>query len=123
MSPDLKTLAIIREATRAMIDHASGHDRVSFQSERKSRSAVLFEIVIQGEGVKRLSLDLRNRHPTVPWAQIAGMRDRLVHSFDAIDFDIVWDVAHILAPSLLGELDGVIAQESKPYEHGFETPT
>jgi uncharacterized protein with HEPN domain len=114
MNLDLKTLVIIREATQAMIDHASGHDRPSFEAERKSRSAVLFEIVIQGEGVKRLSLDLRNRHPAVAWAQIAGMRDRLVHSFDLIDFDIVWNVAQIIAPGLLGSLDRIIAQESTP---------
>jgi uncharacterized protein with HEPN domain len=113
MSLDLKTLVTIREATKAMIDHASGHDRLSFEVERKSRSAVLFEIVIQGEGVKRLSLDLRDRHPSVAWTQIAGMRDRLVHSFDVIDFDIVWDVAQTIAPGLLVDLDRIIAEESK----------
>jgi uncharacterized protein with HEPN domain len=114
MNLDLKNLVIIRDATRALIDHGSGHDRMSFEADRKTRSAVLFEIVIQGEGVKRLSLGLRDRHPTVPWTQIAGMRDRIVHSFDAIDFDIVWGVARTIAPGLLVDLDQIIAQESNP---------
>ena len=55
MDLDLKNLAIIRDATGVLIDHGSGHDRMSFEADRKTRSAVLFEIVIQGEGVKRLS--------------------------------------------------------------------
>ena len=113
MGLDLKALVMIQEAAAAVIGHASGHDRRSFELERKSRSAVLFEIVIQGEGVKRLSLDVRKRHLSVPWAEIAGMRDRIVHSFDVIDFDIVWDVAQTIAPSLLVDLDRVIADESR----------
>ena len=79
MNLDLDTIRHIRYATRAMIDHASGHDRTSFEADRKTSSAVLFEIVVQGEGVKRLSPGFRDRHPEVPWSQIAGMRDRLVH--------------------------------------------
>jgi uncharacterized protein with HEPN domain len=114
MRPDLKSLVIIRDATRAMIDHAAGYDRTSFVVDRKTRSAVLCEIVLQGEAVKRLTPAFRDRHPTVPWAQIAGMRDRLVHSFDAIDFEIVWNVAQIIALGLLVELDRIIALESNP---------
>jgi uncharacterized protein with HEPN domain len=114
MNLDLDTLGHIRDATRAMMDHISGHDRTSFEADRKTRSAVLYEIVIQGEGVKRLSSDFRDRHPTVPWSQMAGMRDRIVHSFDEIDFDLAWNVARSVAPGLLADLDRSIAQESNP---------
>jgi uncharacterized protein with HEPN domain len=55
MSLDLKTLVIIREAITALIDHAAGLARVAFDADRKARSAVLFEIIIIGEGIKRLS--------------------------------------------------------------------
>ena len=104
MNPDLRTLAIIRGATRALIDHGVGHTRDSFASDRKTRSAILFEIVLLGEGTKRLSAEFRERHPEVPWSPIARMRDRLVHSFDSIDFDIVWDVVSVQAPKLLTTL-------------------
>jgi len=114
MNLDLKTLVIIRDATRALIDHAAGHTRASFEADRKTRSAILFEIVLQGEGVKRLSPEFRDRYPEVPWSQIAGMRDRLVHSFDSIRFDIVWDVAQVHAPGVLAALDQIIAKEPLP---------
>ena len=114
MSLDLKTLVIIRDAARALIDHAAGHARDSFEADRKTRSAVLFEIILIGEGIKRLSPDLLGRYPEVPWSAVVGMRNRLAHSFDAISFDIVWDVVQAHAPALLGDLDRIIAQETNP---------
>ena len=114
MNLDLKTLAVIREATRALIDHGAGHSRESFERDRKSRSAILFEIVVLGEGAKRLSPAFRERHPEVPWSQIAGMRDRVVHSFDTTNFDIVWTVVRVHAPEVLTALEEIIAKESNP---------
>ena len=49
MNLDVKTLVIIREATSALIDHAAGRARVAFEADRKTRSAVLFEIIIIGD--------------------------------------------------------------------------
>ncbi|HKM52686.1 MAG TPA: HepT-like ribonuclease domain-containing protein [Isosphaeraceae bacterium] len=114
MSPDLKTLVILRDAARALIDHAAGHTRDSFEADRKTRSAVLFEIILMGEAIKRLSPDLLARYPEVPWSQVVRMRDRLAHSFDTIRFDIVWDVIQVHASALLGDLDRILAQEANP---------
>jgi len=114
MNLDLKTLVIIRDATRALIDHGSGHTRESFETDRKSRSAILFEIVLLGEGAKRFSPEFRARYPDVPWSQIAAMRDRLVHSFDTINFDIVWEVVNVHAPGVLTRLEEIIAKELRP---------
>ena len=114
MSPDLKILVIMREATRALMSHALGQTRESFEADRKTRSAILFEIVLQGEGAKRLTAGFRDGHPEVPWSQIAGMRDRIVHSFDAINLDIARDVVKIHAPAVLASLDQIIAEEPPP---------
>jgi uncharacterized protein with HEPN domain len=114
MSFDLKTLVIIRDAARALIDHAAGLSRTSFEADRKTRSAVLFEIILIGEGIKRLSPDPLGRYPKVAWSEAVGMRDRVAHSFDAIRFDIVWDVVKVHAPTLLSDLDQIIAQETNP---------
>jgi len=58
--------------------------------------------------------DLLGRYPKVPWSEVVGMRDRVAHSFDAIRFDIVWEVVEVHAPALLGDLDRIIAQETSP---------
>jgi uncharacterized protein with HEPN domain len=111
MNPDLDFLNAIREAAMAVTQHVSGHDRISFEADRKTRSAVLYEIVVMGEGVKRLSPEFRANHPNVSWKQIAGMRDRVVHSFDEVDVGVVWNVTTLHAPSLVVTIDSIKALE------------
>jgi uncharacterized protein with HEPN domain len=57
---------VIRDAAGALIDHASGIDRSAFDPDRKTRSAVLFEIIVIGAGVNRPSPDLLGRYPEIP---------------------------------------------------------
>ena len=113
MNPDLDFLNVIRQAALAAVAHVGDQERLSFEADRKSLSAVLYEIVVIGEGVKRLSPEFRSEHPEVPWKQIAGMRDRVVHSFDEVDLDLVWKVIKVHVPSLISDLDRIKALESK----------
>jgi uncharacterized protein with HEPN domain len=113
MNPNLDFLDVIRQAAVAVVAHVGDLERLSFEADRKSLSAVLYEIVVIGEGVKRLSPEFRSEHPEVPWKQIAGMRDRVVHSFDEVDLDLVWKVIKVHVPSLISDLDRIKAQESK----------
>ena len=112
MNPDLDFLKVIRKAAAALVEHVSGYDQNAFESERKTQSAVLYEIVVIGEGVKRLSPEFRASHPEIPWRQIAGMRDRVVHSFDEVDLRLAWNVSQIHAPSLIVALGQIDSKES-----------
>ena len=58
-------------------------------------------IEIVGEGVKRLPMDLRSRHPSVPWKEIAGTRDHLSHGYDDVDYQVLWDAVQKDVPVLL----------------------
>jgi uncharacterized protein with HEPN domain len=113
MNPDLDLLNVIRRAAQAIAEHVGDYDRITFEADRKSLSAVLYEIVVVGEGVKRLSAEFRLAHPQVPWKRVTGMRDRVVHSFDEVDSDLVWIVINVHAPGLITAVDDIKAQESK----------
>jgi uncharacterized protein with HEPN domain len=55
-----------------------------------SRTYGRSQLTIIGEAVKRLSRPFRDQHPILPWSAIAGMRDRLIHGYDAVDVDEIW---------------------------------
>jgi uncharacterized protein with HEPN domain len=112
MNPDLDLLRVIKKAAEALVEHVRGYDQITFEAERKTQSAVLYEIVVVGEGVKRLSAEFRASHPEIPWKQIAGMRDRVVHLFDEVDLGLAWNVAQVHAPVLIVSLDRIAAEES-----------
>lgn len=75
------------------------------------QSAVLHQIVIMGEATKRLSGDFRANHPTIPWKDIAGMRDVLIHSYDSVDLGAVWRVTQKDLPVVLAQIESLLSDE------------
>jgi len=79
-----------------------------FEKDIKTQSAVLYQIAILGEAVKRLSSEFRSQYPNVPWSQIAGMRDKLVHDYDGTDFERIWGVLNSDIPELLKAVETIL---------------
>lgn len=71
--------------------------------------ARLLEIV--GEAASRVSKDRQSRHPEVPWGQIIGLRNRLIHGYDTIDPDITWQILVNSVPMLIESLQEILATE------------
>lgn len=70
-------------------------------------------IEIIGEAVKNLPSDFRKQHPGVDWKSIAGMRDRLIHGYFGVDYEIVWDVVKNEAPRLKEEIIRLLQASEK----------
>lgn len=66
----------------------------------------LVEVV--GEAAARVSRPGQERHALIPWAQIVGLRNRLVHGYDAVDLDILWDIVQQDLPPLIGALQEIV---------------
>jgi uncharacterized protein with HEPN domain len=98
-------------AARDIQEFAAGITRDEFANDTLVQSAVVFKIIVLGEAAKRLSDEFRLQHPQINWKQVAGMRDRCVHGYDDIDFDIVWQVITDDAPKLEQFLKGIIPQQ------------
>ena len=75
------------------------------EDDLKTQSAVLHQLMLFGEGVKRLSDEFRDEHPEIPWRLIAGMRDRLIHSYDEVDLDQVWKTVGEDLPALIASIE------------------
>jgi uncharacterized protein with HEPN domain len=101
---DPATILDIRRAAQLVLEFKADLAREDFLKDLKTQSAVLHQLLVIGEAVKRLSTEYRAEHPTVPWALIAGMRDKLIHGYDAVDLHEVWKTASDDMPKLLAEL-------------------
>lgn len=73
------------------------------------RRALVRSIEVIGEAAKQVPPDFRARYPQVEWKLMAGMRDRLIHGYFGVDFDIVWNVATEEATTLKQEIEGILA--------------
>ena len=80
----------------------------TFMSDRKTQSAVIRQLEIIGEAVKNLSSDLTAGEATVPWRQIAGTRDRLIHAYFSVDLDSVWSMVEQDLPTLREEVRRIL---------------
>jgi len=111
MSRDETTLLDITRAARLVIEFKQGMDKAAFLKDIKTQSAVLHQSMVMGEAVKRLSPDFRACHPEIPWALIAGMRDKLIHGYDIVDLDEVWKTADSDMPELLSLLEPLLPEQ------------
>ncbi len=62
----------------------------SFERDEKSVDAVLRNFEVIGEAAKNVPRDVREEHDEVPWSEMAGMRDKLIHGYSTIDLEIIW---------------------------------
>jgi uncharacterized protein with HEPN domain len=101
MPRDSVALLDIARTARLVIEFTEGMDQDAFLKDAKTQSAVLHQLLILGEAVKRLSGEFRTGHPAIPWALIAGMRDTLIHEYNEVDLNEVWRTAQRDVPDLL----------------------
>ncbi|HZS50774.1 MAG TPA: DUF86 domain-containing protein [Bryobacterales bacterium] len=99
MSRDEGNLLDILKAARLAIEFKGQTDKDEFLADLKTQSAVLHQLLIIGEAVKRLSPEFRGAHPEVPWKLIAGTRDKLIHFYEGVDLDEVWKMVTADLPS------------------------
>jgi uncharacterized protein with HEPN domain len=104
MSRDEATLADILKAARLVASFSQGLDKAQFMADVKTQSAILHQLLVLGEAARRLTREFRERHPSIPWGEIAGMRNMLIHQYDAVDLEEVWKTASIDIPALIADL-------------------
>jgi uncharacterized protein with HEPN domain len=101
--PDLLVEDIL-EALRKISSYTAGIGQEEFQRDSKTIDAVIRNLEILGEATRQLPVEFTVRYPNVPWRQIAGLRNRIVHEYFAIDLEIVWQVIRNDLPQLEAQL-------------------
>ena len=83
----------------------------SFLNDETLPAAVLHHLTVIGEAINRLSPELRERHPEVPWKQIVAVRHRIVHAYFDLDWRILWDAATGDIPELRTQIRDILKTE------------
>ena len=90
----------ILEATRKITTYTGSLSKTAFLEDEKTLDAVIRNLEVIGEAVKKLPEDLRAQHSGVEWKKIAGLRDILIHEYFGLDAEIVWDIVQNKVPAL-----------------------
>ncbi len=102
MSRTLKDyLEDMRNAAKEVLEFTEGMEFDEFSRDRKTVNAVLRSLEVMGEAAKKIPEDVRTKYPEVPWKEIAGMRDKLIHEYHGVDLRIIWKTIREDIPPLL----------------------
>ena len=99
----------IRVAVQKIVNRVGDLTKEEFDQDETLQLAITHLVQIIGEAASRLSEDFRDDHPSVEWRKVISMRHRLVHDYNQIDTDIIWEVANRHAPQLLSQLPEIDA--------------
>ena len=110
---DARLLDMLLAAREAMA-FVDGLTFPEFQRNRMAQLAILKTIEIVGEAASRISTETTKAHPAVPWSEIIGMRNRLVHGYFNINLERVWKTARQDIPWLISQLEPLVPPEAEP---------
>ena len=80
-----------------------------FQQDDKTTSAVTRKFEMIGEAARNIPEEIKQKHPDIPWKEMAGMRDRLIHAYFGVDYNLVWTTVKNRLPAAKQMIQNVIA--------------
>jgi len=90
-----------------------------FEDDFVINFATVRALEIIGEATKRLPLDFRNQYPAVPWKDMAGMRDRIIHGYDNVNLQVVWDAVKYEIPRVKPLIQQILTDYDKNSEENL----
>jgi uncharacterized protein with HEPN domain len=103
----------IRDAAGKIREYTDGMSYQKFLKDHRTQDAVVRNFEIIGKALKNLPDDLRERHRTVEWRQVAGFRDVIAHGYFRIDYEILWGMVTETIPGFEKEITKILREETK----------
>lgn len=108
MKRDIQFLLDMLQSAEIIVNYMTGCSKDEFMDNIQIQDAVIRRLLVIAEAARRVSENQRESLPNIAWPEINGMRNRLVHEYADINFNIVWDVVQSNIPTLIEELKKVV---------------
>jgi uncharacterized protein with HEPN domain len=101
----------IIDAAQEALSFVRNTDQENFSNNRMMILSVIKEIEIIGEAVSKISDETKSKYYDIPWKDIVGMRNRLIHGYFEADVKLVWNTTKINLPPLVSSLEAILAKD------------
>lgn len=104
----IESLNDIKEAIKRIEIYIGKTDYEEFLRDIKTQDAIIRNLEIMGEAAKNFSADFKKKYRDIEWKKISGLRDKVIHDYFGVDWDIVWDVIKNRMPALLEQVENIL---------------
>ncbi len=111
MKPSISFCEHVLTEAEYLTKATAGTSRAAFLGDETLKRAFVRSLEIIGEAVKQIPDDFRDRYPQVEWRKMAGTRDKLIHDYLGVDYELVWDIVQSKIPDLRRSMEEIIAKE------------
>ena len=108
---DVEFLADSKEAILRINAYTEELNYEQFLQDKKTQDAVVRNLEIIGEAAKNISEELKDRYPQIPWKDLAAVRDKLIHHYFGVNFEIVWNIVKEELPEIILPLEEILKNE------------
>jgi len=105
---DIARLHHILEHAREAVSMIEGKERADLRHERMLELSLIRLIEVVGEAAARVTPEGQAKYSSIPWPQVVGMRNRLIHGYDQVDLDILWDTIEVDLPPFITKLEKIL---------------
>lgn len=111
--PPRDYLRHILDEAAFLAQQAAASSLEAFLADETAKRAWVRSLEVIGEAANKVPPDFRQGYPQVPWREMAGMRDRLIHDYLGVDYEIVWDVGAHKAAGLRSQIEDILRREGR----------
>lgn len=110
LKSEIEYLRHIKEESTFIIEHTSSISEDDFHSNLVLKKAIVRSFEVIGEATKRVSFDFRAKYYAIPWKEMAGLRDKLIHDYTGVDYPLVWKISQESIPELDFQIEQIIKE-------------